>query len=105
MLAHFLTLTLCQITCVSMRDERIAPKGIMSNDWYELFVTYPNRFMIGVDTYSTERWQLLDSAVGTILNWLGQLPDDIAVQLAFINAAKLYNKPLIIHGNEGIEAK
>jgi len=88
---------------VSMRDERIAPDGIISDDWYELFVTYPDRFMIGVDTYSTERWQMLDSAVGTIRNWLAQLPDDIAVQLAFINAAKLYNKPLIIKVEEGIE--
>ena len=81
---------------VSMRDQRIAPDEMISDDWYELFVTYPDRIMIGVDTYNTERWQMLDSAVGTILNWLTQLPDDIAVQLAFINAAKLYDKPLII---------
>ncbi len=81
---------------VSMRDERIAPDGVISDDWYELFVTYPDRFMIGVDTYSTERWQMIDSAVGTILHWLAQLPADVAAQLAFNNAAKLYNKPLII---------
>ena len=88
---------------VAMRDERIAPDGIISDDWYELFVTYPDRFMIGVDTYSIERWQMFDSAVGTILNWLAQLPDDIAVQLAFTNAAKFYNKPLIIKVEEGIK--
>ena len=88
---------------VSMRDERIAPDGIINDDWYELFVTYPDRFMIGVDTYSTARWHMFDSAVGTIRNWLAQLPDEIAAQLAFVNAAKLYKKPLIIKVEEGIE--
>ena len=88
---------------VSMRDERIAPDGIINDDWYELFVTYPNRFMIGVDTYSTARWHMFNSAVGIIRNWLAQLPDEIALQLAFVNAAKLYKKPLVFQGEEGIE--
>jgi len=86
-----------------MRDERIAPDGIINDDWYELFVTYPNRFMIGVDTYSTARWHMFDSAVGIIRNWLAQLPDEIALQLAFGNAAKFYKKPLVFLGEQGIE--
>jgi len=85
---------------VSMRDERIAPNGIISDDWYELFVTYPDRVMIGADTYSTERWQMLDTAVGTMLGWLAQIPDDVAVKLAYNNAAKFYNKPLIAKVDE-----
>jgi len=88
---------------VSMRDERIAPDGVINDDWYELFVTYPDRFMIGVDTYSTVRWLMFNSAAGTVRNWLAQLPDEIALQLAFVNAAKLYKKPLIIKDEEGIE--
>ena len=83
---------------VSMRDERIAPSGLINDDWYELFITYPNRFMIGVDTYSTARWHMFNSAVGTIRNWLEQLPDEIARQIAFVNAAELYKKPQIIKG-------
>jgi len=79
---------------VSMRDERIAPDGIINDDWYEIFVTYPNRIMIGVDTYRTSRWHKYNSAAGVVRNWLTQLPDEIALQLAFINAAKLYKKPL-----------
>ena len=88
---------------VSMRDERIAPDGIVDDDWYELFVTYPNRFMIGVDTFSTARWHMFNSAVETIRNWLAQLPDEIALQIAYGNAAKLYKKSRIIKGEEGIE--
>ena len=88
---------------VSMRDERIAPDGIISDDWYELFITHPDRIMIGVDTYSTERWQMFDAAAGTLRNWLAQLPEEIAVQLAFTNAATLYKKPLINEDAENIE--
>jgi len=78
---------------VSMRDERIAPKGIINDEWYEIFVTYPKRFMIGVDTYSTTRWYKYNSATAIVRNWLTQLPDEIAQQIAFINAATLYRKP------------
>ena len=88
---------------VSMRDERIAPAGMINDDWYELFVTYPDRVMIGVDTYSTARWHKFNSVVGTIRNWLAQQQDEIALQLAFVNAAKLYKMPLILKGDEVIE--
>jgi hypothetical protein len=35
---------------LSVRDERIAPNGQISDEWYELLVRFSNRFMIGVDT-------------------------------------------------------
>ncbi len=80
------------IVDLSMRDERIAPQGILDDAWYELFVTYPNRFVVGVDTYSPSRWQEFDAAVVGINNWLSQLPDDVAKQLAYDNAARIYSK-------------
>jgi len=80
---------------VSMRDERIAPGRMINDIWYELFVTYPNRFMIGVDTYSTARWHRFNSAVVATRNWLAQLPKEISRQIAFVNAAELYKKPPI----------
>lgn len=79
---------------VSMRDRRIAPEGVIDDDWYELFVTFPGRFMIGVDTFSTTRWRNINPAVETIRHWLVQLPDEVALQLAYNNAARFYNKPL-----------
>ncbi|CAA6813143.1 MAG: Unknown protein [uncultured Thiotrichaceae bacterium] len=84
---------------VSMRDRRIAPDGVIDDDWYELFVMYPDRFMIGVDTYSTSRWRSFDFAVRAIRHWLAQLPEDVAQQLAFVNAAKFYKKPLSLKAN------
>lgn len=75
---------------LSVRDERIAPGGVISDDWYELFVRFPNRFMVGVDTYSTSRWSNFESVVATTRHWLSQLPDDVAKQLAYDNAAALF---------------
>jgi len=74
---------------LSVRDERIAPGGKLSDDWYELFVKFPDRFMLGVDTYSTSRWKSFDRVANKIRNWLEQLPADIAQQIAFDNADRV----------------
>ena len=76
---------------VSVRDDRIARNGEISDDWYELFLTYPDRVMIGVDTYSLSRWHNFDSAVERIRRWLALLPDEIASRLAYDNAAAFFN--------------
>lgn len=77
---------------LSVRDDRIAPDGRISDDWYELFIRFPDRFMVGVDTFSLSRWQHFDAAVATIRHWLGQLPDDVARQLAYDNAAAFFDQ-------------
>jgi hypothetical protein len=77
---------------LSVRDDRIAPNGRISDDWYELFIRFPDRFMVGVDTFSLSRWHHFDAAAATIRNWLGQLPDDVAERLAYENAAALFGK-------------
>ena len=63
---------------VSMRDERIANDGGINDAWYELFVAYPDRVMVGVDTFIVHRWDKFDTAVNTIRGWLEKLPADIS---------------------------
>jgi len=75
---------------LSMRDERIAPDGELSDAWYQLFIDYPERFMVGVDTYSPQRWKNFDSAVTLMRNWLAQLPAEIAERLSYENAAAVF---------------
>jgi predicted TIM-barrel fold metal-dependent hydrolase len=77
---------------LSMRDQRIAADGELNDAWYELFLSHPDRFMVGVDSYSLSRWQDYDAAVSTIRNWLALLPDDVATQIAYGNAVKLFKK-------------
>lgn len=74
---------------VSVRDERIAPRGRLDEQWYELFIRFPDRFLVGVDTYSSNRWQEYAAITGTIRRWLQQLPQDVTKQLAYHNARSL----------------
>ena len=76
---------------LSVRDERIAPDGLFRDDWYELLVRYPDRFMVGVDTYSLSRWHTYDETAADIRQWLRVLPADVATRLAYGNAAALFD--------------
>ncbi len=77
---------------LSVRDDRIAPGGKLSDDWYTLLLTFSDRFMIGVDTYSTGRWKRFELVTAKIRHWLSQLPPDIAQQIAFDNADKMLHR-------------
>jgi hypothetical protein len=77
---------------LSVRNELIAPLGEIDEAWYELFLRHPDRFMIGVDTYSIKRWQQFGTVVKIIRSWLTQLPPDVARQMAYGNAAMLFRK-------------
>lgn len=76
---------------LSVREERIAPDGLFRDDWYELLVRYPDRFMVGVDTYSLSRWHTYDETAADIRQWLRELPADVATRLAYGNAAALFD--------------
>lgn len=75
---------------LSVRDQRIAPFGQLDPQWELLFFEYPDRFLVGVDTYRTSRWDHFGDVVGLIRGWLGELPDDVARSLAYDNAARLF---------------
>ena len=76
---------------LSVRDERIAPNGIIRDNWYDLFIQFPDRFMIGVDTFSLSRWQTFDEAVAKKRTWLKQLPANVARRMMNDNARDLFN--------------
>ena len=75
---------------LSVRDARIAPEGRLAENWRRLFLAYPERFLIGVDTFSVARWRSFDSVAADIRAWLDQLPPDIAARLARENAMMLF---------------
>jgi hypothetical protein len=77
---------------LSMRNERIAPEGELAETWELLFFEYPDRFMVGVDTYRSERWQAFDQVSHKTRHWLNQLPEEIAQKIATKNAQHLFMK-------------
>lgn len=75
---------------LSMRNERIAPDGELAESWELLFLEHPDRFMVGIDTYSSQRWHDYDRVSAETRDWLSQLPDEIAQQIAMANALRTF---------------
>jgi predicted TIM-barrel fold metal-dependent hydrolase len=75
---------------LSVRNERIAPDGELDPEWENLLWEYPERFMVGVDTFSIERWRQYGIVATRIRKWLSQLPEDIASGIAHDNAANVF---------------
>ncbi len=79
---------------LSVRDQRVAPDGQLDPQWELLLLEDSDRFMVGVDTYWTERWHAYAEVVSQIRNWLDQLPDEVSGALAYRNAARLFGQSL-----------
>jgi hypothetical protein len=67
----------------------VAPGGRLDPDWAALFEAYPDRFMIGTDTWIPSQWTRLPAAMADVRGWLRQLRPDLATAIASGNAARL----------------
>lgn len=75
---------------VAFRHGDIAPGGQLDPAWAALFERYPDRFMIGTDTYINARWSAYGEEIAAHRRWLAQLPEPLAEAIAFRNAARLF---------------
>jgi hypothetical protein len=75
---------------LSVRDQRIAPNGRINPEWELLLMEFSDRFMVGVDTYRTDRWHSFPAVVSQIREWLDQLPEEVSGSIAYRNAARLF---------------
>jgi predicted TIM-barrel fold metal-dependent hydrolase len=64
--------------------------GVLKPEWRRLFVRYPDRFVIGSDTWMNERWERYAEIIAWYRGWLAQLPDDVAGAIAWANAERLF---------------
>lgn len=70
----------------------ITAGDILTPAWRRLFETYPDRFLIGSDTWTDARWDNYGAIIAGYRQWLGQLPRDVAEQIAFRNAERLFSR-------------
>ncbi len=70
--------------------EGITDDGKMTSVWHELLTAFPTRFLTGMDTYSPRRWVELPELAAETRGWLEQLPEDVAQNIAYGNAARLF---------------
>ncbi len=71
-----------------------APGGTLDPDWRKLFLEFPQRFMVGTDTYTPERWHYVGEHAGWSRAWLSQLPPDVAERIAWRNGDALFGEML-----------
>ena len=56
--------------------------------WKELFLKYPDRFVMGSDTWTPSRWPELPTIAAWYRAWLAKLPHEVAENIAFKNLAR-----------------
>lgn len=60
--------------------ETVAP------DWKAAFEEFPDRFMVGTDTFTPERWYYVGSHADYSRRWLSSLPKGLAERIGYQNA-------------------
>ena len=75
---------------LSYRPDLTCEGGLLCPEWRALLLRYPDRFLIGSDTWINPRWQQYDELMQGYRRWLGDLPPDVARQIAWDNGAALF---------------
>lgn len=63
--------------------------GGVAPGWLAVFREFPDRFMVGADTYTPERWKDVQSHADWARSWLKTLPPELAEAMAHGNAERL----------------
>jgi hypothetical protein len=71
----------------------ITQDGKVTPAWQRLFARFPDRFVIGSDTWVNPRWAQYGEIMAWYRGWLAQLPRDTARRIAFTNAADRFAVP------------
>ena len=75
---------------LSYRSGVVDGMGKLTGKWRALFEQYPDRFLLGSDTWVPERWASYGEIMAGYRAWLEQLPPKVAAQIANGNARALF---------------
>ncbi len=75
---------------LSYRPGLTCEGGKLCPEWRALLLKYPDRFMIGSDTWVNQRWLYYDELMKGYRAWLGDLPPDAARKIGWDNGANLF---------------
>jgi predicted TIM-barrel fold metal-dependent hydrolase len=65
--------------------------GKVPAEWRALFTEFPDRFMVGTDTFTPERWYYVSEHASWTRAWLADLPPPLAERIAWRNAEALFS--------------
>jgi len=59
--------------------------------WRGVFLEFPDRFLVGTDSYTPERWHYIGEHANWSRAWLSDLPQDVAERIAWKNGEALFS--------------
>jgi predicted TIM-barrel fold metal-dependent hydrolase len=62
--------------------------------WRRVIETYPDRFMVGSDTWVNTQWGQYSNLISLNRHWLSQFTFEVAHQIAYKNAERIFNKKI-----------
>ena len=60
--------------------------------WRATFLQFPDRFTVGTDTYTPERWHYVGEHARWSREWLSDLPREVAENIAWKNGERLFGE-------------
>ena len=72
-----------------------ASGGQVDEGWRAAFLEFPERFMVGTDTFTPERWWFVVEHARWTRQWLAGLPRDVAERIAWRNGLALFGDGLV----------
>ena len=64
--------------------------GKVDEGWRGVFLRFPERFMVGTDTFTPERWHYVPGHAEWSRAWLSSLPREVAERIAWKNGEELF---------------
>jgi hypothetical protein len=64
--------------------------GKVDPDWRAAFLEFPDRFMVGTDSFTPERWHYIGEHAGWSRQWLADLPREVAERIAWKNGETIF---------------
>jgi hypothetical protein len=68
--------------------------GKVDPDWRAAFLEFSDRFMVGTDSFTPERWHYIGEHASWSRQWLSDLPRDVAERIAWKNGESLFGGAL-----------
>jgi hypothetical protein len=69
-------------------------RGTVAPEWRAAFLEFPDRFLVGTDTFTPERWFYVVEHARWSRAWLDDLPPDVAERIAWRNGEGLFGQML-----------
>lgn len=64
--------------------------GKVGPEWRSVFIAFPDRFMVGTDSYTPERWPYVVEHANWSRAWMKDLPPEVAERIAYKNGEAVF---------------